>query len=184
MRGSRRQIHFHSAHGSGRMAVKYCTELLPGPIMIDYTDYRGQFRAGEPDGRGRMRVNADVFEGTFYPSLSYGEYLIPFVGTRTLADGSTQDGTFILARGCCYKITDVCFESGFIMMSRYCLRVKHVGSTNDAIFEYATRTFLRTPVHSPVNRKVLLKCSSVMSRGCRTNGVMRLKFWNARDCEG
>ena len=124
MRGSRRQIHFHSAHGSGRMAVKYCTELLPGPIMIDYTDYRGQFRAGEPDGRGRMRVNADVFEGTFYPSLSYGEYLIPFVGTRTLADGSTQDGTFILARGCCYKITDVCFESGFIMMSRYCLRVK------------------------------------------------------------
>ncbi|EJK51983.1 hypothetical protein THAOC_28792, partial [Thalassiosira oceanica] len=106
--------------------------------------------AGEPDGRGKMHSNADKFQGTFYPSLSdepyssSGEmYLIPFVGTRTLADGSTQDGAFILARGLCYKITDVCFESGFIILSRFCLKVSR--QADSETFEYTTKT----PVDGP-----------------------------------
>ena len=142
-------------HGWGCMAQNW---FKPGCGWGDYLCYSGRFRAGEPDGRGKMHSNADTFEGTFYPSLSdvpyslSGEmYLIPFVGTRTLADGSTQDGAFILARGLCYKITDVCFESGFIILSRFCLKVSR--RADSETFEYTTKT----PVDGP-NRDDFMLC--------------------------
>ncbi|EJK76349.1 hypothetical protein THAOC_01892, partial [Thalassiosira oceanica] len=142
-------------HGWGEMTQNW---FKPGCGWGDYLYYGGQFRAGEPDGRGKMHSNADKFQGTFYPSLSdvpfssSGEmYLIPFVGTRTLADGSTQDGAFILERGLCYKITDVCFESGFIILSRFCLKVSR--RADSETFEYTTKT----PVDGP-NRDDFLLC--------------------------
>ena len=91
-------------HGIGEIRF-FWDESGRGTGVHDYLSYHGQFRAGEPDGQGRMWLNADVFKGTFYPTLCNGEYLIPFVGTRTFLNGA-----FILARGRCYKITDVCFE--------------------------------------------------------------------------
>ncbi|EJK72660.1 hypothetical protein THAOC_05790 [Thalassiosira oceanica] len=71
-------------------------------------------------------------------SLSGKMYLIPFAGTHTLADGSTQDGAFILARGLCYKITDLCFESGFIIVSQFFLKVSRRADSEP--FEYTTKT--------------------------------------------
>ncbi|EJK77300.1 hypothetical protein THAOC_00875, partial [Thalassiosira oceanica] len=135
-------------HGRGEMILHWNESAL-GLGVVDFLRYQGQFRAGEPDGRGRMQLNADVFKGTFYPTLCNDQHLIPFVGTRTFLDGPTDDGTFILTRGRCYKITDVCFESGFIVLSEYCLTVTRrkgaegletgrAGTFGEA-FEYITR---------------------------------------------
>ena len=70
------------------------------------------------DGQGKMTMNGDVFEGTFYPSLCDVQYLIPFAGTRKLPDGSTQHGNFILNGGDCFKVVDICFESGMVLFLR------------------------------------------------------------------
>ena len=43
------------------------------------------------------------------------EVFIPFVGTRKLPDGSTQHGNFLLTGGDCFKVVDICFESGMVL---------------------------------------------------------------------
>ncbi|EJK76840.1 hypothetical protein THAOC_01376 [Thalassiosira oceanica] len=98
-------------HGSGKLSEKW---YEPENCM----EYHGQFRNDNMDGQGKMTMNGDVFEGTFYPSLCDVQYLIPFAGTRKLPDGSTQHGNFILNGGYCFKVVDICFESGMVLFLR------------------------------------------------------------------
>ena len=94
-------------HGSGKLFQRW--------VDNNYMEYDGQFRAGNIDGQGELNMNGDEFYGLFYPSLNDDLYLIPFVGTRKLPDGSTDFGTFLLNVQKCFKVADISFESGIVL---------------------------------------------------------------------
>mmetsp|Transcript_14166 Transcript_14166/g.33137 ORF Transcript_14166/g.33137 Transcript_14166/m.33137 type:complete len:915 (+) Transcript_14166:342-3086(+) len=98
-------------HGSGKLSEKW---YEPENCM----EYDGQFRNHTMDGQGKMTMNGNVFEGTFFPSLCDGWHFRPFAGTRKLPDGSKQHGNFLLTGGYCFKVVDICFESGMVLFLR------------------------------------------------------------------